>query len=968
MVGFVPFLGVIWVASAASGGPSPTYNKRVLRAALVCHDDVLYLDAVLQSLGPDVSATVFLSKTPWYGRTGKWQAARKLIKSLGAEVIEGSWQDESAHRAATIEWARAQGIDRLIIPDTDEVLSPELLETLRELAETDISDEVHVDMDTYWKSPEYVIRPRERLRPVLLINPKTVEHKFIREYHGKRPLALTAELGVLHHMSYCGPEKRILQKIGSWSHRDEVVEGWKERIWDQWDSERLLKNLHPTHPECYGFAERIPLAEVLRPAWAAYLAANGGIDPLHPEPIEPQGRWPSVSVVIPLYGGSEDIEACLESLQSCHGLLAEVIVVDDKSPDDAPEVAARYPFARLIRNPENLGFAATCNRGVAEAHGEIVLILNSDTIVPRAGLVRLIEALYEGGTVAAAGPRSNYVGHFQQTGVTYTHRTGIELFAEDFAMREVEDSETDMLVGFCLAVKRSVWAEVGPFDPGFGIGMFEDNDFCYRLRRAGYRLLIANRAFVHHEGNMSLERSPADKFAMFARNQSYYEAKWQRDVETGFVSHLPGLENPEPIAFKPARRPDKVEKELAKLVQRADISLFMIVKNEERVLRDCLQSAQPFFNQIVIVDTGSTDRTVEIAKEFGAEVHKFKWCDDFAAARNESMKYATGKWLFWMDADDTLPWATGEGMIRAVLNAPPDLAGFYMKVRFVTDDPQFGTVVDHVKLFRNKPGLKWEHRIHEQILPSLREKVGDVGYLNVEVLHSGYDTSEEGQRRKRERDAKLLALELQEKPDHPFVLFNIGMTHHYNKEYEQAEEFLERSIKRCRAGETILRKAYALLAVSQNLLGNKEEALKTILSGLEACPGDPELLYRKGQMLAEADRPAEAVEAYRSVIGQDISGHFSSIELGILGPGVRVNLALALARLGNYREAAEHLRAAIGMKPSDLAIVIELFSMARAFGDLKTARECLDHFERFDGRSETWLRMRADWMRDAGIS
>lgn len=944
------------------------YHDSVLRAVLICHDDVLYLEAVLKSLGDDIPSTVFLNRKAWSGKAGKWQAARKAIKALGVEIIEGSWDGESEHRAATIQWARAQGINRLLIPDTDEVLSPELLATLLEIAATELSDEVHVDMDTYWKSPEYVIRPRERIRPVLLVNPQTVDHKFIREYQGKRPLALTAELGVLHHLSYCGPERRIVQKIGSWSHRDEVVEGWKESIWDQWDAERLLLNLHPTHPEAYGFAERIPLPEVLKPAWAAYLRANGGTDPLHPAPIEPPERWPSVSVIIPLYGGPDDLDACLGSLRQCHDLISEVIVVDDQSPDAAPQVALRYPFSRLLVNPQNLGFAYSCNRGVSESSGEVIVLLNSDTIVPRAGLIRLIEALVQGGAVAAVGPRSNYVGHFQRTGVTYTHPGGIESFAEDYAIREADDAETDMLVGFCLAVKRSVWNEVGAFDTAFGVGMFEDNDFCYRLRRAGYRLMIANRSFIHHKGNQSLERSPENMFARFATNRRYYEAKWQREVETGFVTHLPGLENPERITFKSTRRPDKVDKELANLVKRADISLFMIAKNEERVLADCLRSAQPFFRQIVVVDTGSIDRTVAIAKEFGAEVHKFKWCDDFAAARNESMKHAKGKWLFWMDADDTLPWRSGESIVHAVLNAPPNLAGFYMKVRFVTDDPDFGTVVDHVKLFRNRPGLAWEHRIHEQILPSLRAKGGDVGYLDVEVLHSGYDTSEEGQQRKRARDAKLLALELKDLPDHPFVLFNVGMTHHYNKEYAEAEAFLADSIRRCRSGETILRKAYALLALSQKLQGKNEAAMETVTEGLAACPGDPELLYRKGQLLAEADRPLEAVEAYLAVIGQEISGHFSSIELGILGPGVRINVALALARLGNYREAAEHLRVAIGMKPRDLSIVMELFSMARAFGDLRTLKACLDHVEQVEGPSDNWLQMRSDWMREAGLA
>ncbi len=942
------------------------YHEPMVHAAIVCHDDVLYLEAVLRSLGEDTPTTIFLNRKPWYGKPGKWQAARKLIKKLGPQIIEGDWEDESAHRTATIQWARAQGITRLLIPDSDEVLSPELLATLLELAGTNVSDEVHVEMDTYWKSPEYVIRPRERIRPVLLLNPQTVDHKFIRDYQGKRPLAITHELGVLHHLSYCGPNKRIEQKIGSWSHREEVVEGWKERIWDQWDTERLLKDLHPTHPECYGFAERIPLPEVLQPAWKAYLEAHGGVDPLHPETIEPEGAWPRVSVVIPLYGGPEDIEACLDSLQRCQGLISEVIVVDDKSPDDAPDVVARYPFARLVSNPENLGFGATCNRGVAEAGGDVVILLNSDTVVPRAGLIRLVEALDQGGTVAATGPRSNYVGHFQRTGVTYTNVSGVALFADDYARRQADDSESDMLVGFCLAIKRSIWNEVGPFDTAFGAGMFEDNDLCYRLRRAGYRLMIANRAFIHHEGNKSLERSPEDMYAVFANNRGHYEAKWKHDLDTGFVSHLPGMDNPEPIAFTPTRRPDKVEREIAGLVKRADISLFMIVKDEERVLADCLKSAKPFFNQIVVVDTGSTDRTMEIAKEFGVELYKYKWSDNFAAARNESMKYAKGKWLFWMDADDTLPWATGEGMVRAVLNAPPDLAGFYMRVRFVTEDPKFGTVVDHVKLFRNKPGLAWDHRIHEQILPSIREKVGDVGRLNVEVLHTGYDVSEEGQERKRKLHWKLLKLELAEKPDHPFTLFNLGMTCHYDKNYEEAIVWLQKSIKVCREGETILRKAYALLAVSQSLLDKKAEAFETVMAGLKACPNDPELLYRKGQLLADADKPIEAAEAYRAVLGQDISGHFSSIELGILGPGLHINLALVLARVGNYVGAAEQMREAVRLRPDDMGVVSEFYGMARRFGDFRTARDCMDHVERFEGQGPTWGVMRAELARDLG--
>src|SRR5207244_994995 len=144
-------------------------------------------------------------------------------------------------------------------------------------------------------------------------------------------------------------------------------------------------------------------------------------------------------------------------------------------------------------------------------------------------------------------------------------------------------------------------------------------------------------------------------------------------------------------------------------------------KNEERVLRACLSSARPFFRKIIVVDTGSTDGTVAIARELGAKVYEIPWPESFALARNESLRHAKSKWIFWMDADDTLPWATGEAILQAAIHAPPEIAGFVVPVQFVEDGSSAaGTRVDHVKLLRNLRGLAFQGRIHEQILPSLR--------------------------------------------------------------------------------------------------------------------------------------------------------------------------------------------------------------------------------------------------------
>src|SRR5207245_1618726 len=140
----------------------------------------------------------------------------------------------------------------------------------------------------------------------------------------------------------------------------------------------------------------------------------------------------------------------------------------------------------------------------------------------------------------------------------------------------------------------------------------------------------------------------------------------------------------------------------------------------------------------------------------------FPWTDSFADARNESIKQSTGDWIFWLDADDTLPAISGEAIREAVRNAPPAVGGFVVPVQFVEDGPGAGTRVDHVKLFRNIQGLQFEGRIHEQILRPLTSRGWQIARCGAVVLHSGYDTSPEGQERKRVRDYHLLELDLKD--------------------------------------------------------------------------------------------------------------------------------------------------------------------------------------------------------------
>lgn len=1032
----------------------------------ILHDDAYYLAESIASFKGAGDVLAFVSRVPWHDRPGDWESAAGVARDAGAEVIAGDWTSELAQREAAFLELFKRGYTHAFIPDGDEIVEPGLLQSLLRVAEHALADRVSVYMDTYWKSPEYVIRPREPLAPVLLVDIRNAYPIGLRNFAGGRPLVLPPEHGVLHHLSYVGPDERIRRKLATWGHHAEVLPGWYEQVWLGWDGNKLMRNLHPTHPPAYGFTERIHVPDLLQPAMArcaelypqisqmTQITENGPqtfngpqaiVSP--PSPAERSdgnsGRggqgvraWPKVSVVIPLYGGREDLRLCLDSLELCSDLLHEVIVVDNASPDDAAqEVEERsqglgvggqedqvmspstpqptsaksvksvdkVPFS-LLRNETNEGFAAACNRGLEASSGEVALFLNSDTVVPRRGLVRLIEALMRSGTVAAAGPFTNCCGHGQQIAVNYTALDTLDLFAEDFAERTVEDVETDMLVGFCLAVRRSVLDEIGGFDTRFGLGTFEDNDLCYRMRRAGYRLVIAARSFVHHSGSKTFRRMeegsspqitqitqiedrdgkasgdtamretgsanvaagqhpipntqhpPFDLAQTLRVNEAIYREKWRGDRESGFASTLSGL-SAERIVFDAERRPDRRMRRILHDALRADISLCMIVRDEERVLRSCLESAKPFFREMIVVDTGSADRTKEIAREMGTRVFDFPWTDSFSEARNESLRHAKGRWIFWMDADDTLPVASGEALLHAALTAPAGVVGFVVPVQFVEEGEGAGTRVDHVKLFRNRPGLAFEGHIHEQILSSLRKGGGEIARCGAVVLHSGYDTSPEGQAKKRVRDSHLLKLDLAERPDHPFVLFNLGMTDHYGGEPESAIRWLKRCIEVSAPTDSQVRKAYALLALSQRQAGDGDGCIATLEQGLKVIPNDPELHFHLAHTVAERGEFRRAKLHYQQTLECPRDDHFSSVDIGILGYKTFHNLGSVCLALDEYQSARKWWKRAIEAAPRFLPSVFALFDASVEAGDLATAKQMLEAVYRAEGAGENWLRM-----------
>lgn len=977
------------------------------------------------------------------------------------------------------------------------------------------------------------------------------------------------------------------------------------------------------------------------------------------------------SIVILAHNQLSLTRRCIDSIRLLTDEPFELVLVDNGSSDGTPAffraLAASDPRVTLVLNADNRGFPAGCNQGIATARGAQVLLLNNDTVVTTGWLARLLDALYSEDGVGLAGPCSNRVSGDQQVPVAYQEDdlSGLDGFAWVFGQaRAGRVQQTDRLVGFCLLIRRSVIDAVGPLDEGFGIGNFEDDDYCRRAQLAGFKAVIARDAFVHHVGGATFRSLGVDYGALMRANQDRFRSKWETapapdalsalprppsDLRVLLLAHVglfrdgankrrfdryrsladrpgvtlfgpgvPGYQSgmglievvnaacggrwpdavvhgcdphasgvplvadlsssPVPTVLElgdPWARPDRqadfvrrhgfaacliqesghhldyfrdqcpgveviwvpdavdtslfrdnglpkdydvvlygtrdpevcpLRSRLAGLLERQDefrvlqiprpetapyeraigagcdgdlshainrawvgvatqsihrclspehlevaacgalvagdlpdsarelfgadflelklseddseilgrlrttladktrlrdmataasrrvvahysldafanrvlaalggvvgrrgraqcgaqparfaadaggggrtgpspsfsagvdkiepsftlsaapggglllrpgpplLSGCLIVRDNTRTIRACLESLRPWVDDLVVVDTGSRDDTPAVAAALGARVFHFPWVDDFAAARNESVRHARGEWVFWMDSDDTIDAVNGRGLrARAAGPHPEGTLGYVVRVHCPGPRGDDVTVVDHVKLFRNLPGLRFEHRIHEQILPAIRRAGGDVGWTDLFVVHSGYDHSRDGQASKRDRDLRILHLELGERPGHPFTLFNLGMTYADIGDPSRATGYLEESLRNSEPGESHRRKAYALLAHCRSQLGDLTGALRTCEAGLDECTGDTELRFRQGVIFHGLGRLADAAGAYESVLTGSGCRYFTSIDRGIQGAKARQNLAVVLGELGEWDRAEAQWRAA----------------------------------------------------------
>jgi glycosyltransferase involved in cell wall biosynthesis len=224
----------------------------------------------------------------------------------------------------------------------------------------------------------------------------------------------------------------------------------------------------------------------------------------------------------------------------------------------------------------------------------------------------------------------------------------------------------------------------------------------------------------------------------------------------------------------------------------ATLSACLIVKNEEKLLPNCLKSIQAVSDEIVVVDTGSTDGTVAIAKEFGAKVYHYKWNEDFAAARNFTNKKATGDWILQIDADEEL-YREDQFKVRELIHQ--NLCDGAFVALHCKNSTMFGenqpTVHYLVRIYKNREDFYYINPVHEVLQYS-----GDVIPVDINFLHHGYNLDPDYMKQKRQRNAEILYKRLQQDSNHVASNFYLSMLHLANKEFELCETFAKRVIEK----------------------------------------------------------------------------------------------------------------------------------------------------------------------------
>lgn len=409
------------------------------------------------------------------------------------------------------------------------------------------------------------------------------------------------------------------------------------------------------------------------------------------------------------------------------------------------------------------------------------------------------------------------------------------------------------------------------------------------------------------------------------------------------------------------------------------IALNLIVKNEERFLEACLRSVSGLVDEVIVVDTGSTDRTVEIAQSMGATVVHFSWCDDFSAARNAAIEASTSDYLLILDADECLTTDSASVLRRVVDEGRVD-AGMLLlhnaseasasPEAIVSGDQRDGEAVRLCRFVRRTPHTRWSGRVHENLGPFLKQPGLVVENLQVDILHYGYLLEVSLERNKFERNTHLLQRRIADDPEDPEPRIYLADEYLRRGKVEEGEALLDDALSKLRRLPVAHRRSpVAVLGISQrlrlDLARGDWQKVRDIFRELDAWDvHHVNFAFYRGRLhehlaattpSARARHLKKALQCYRRVLDFDPSREMSVGVDGVYGVRTMYRVAVTFLGLGMPQQALEMLEELRTTDPDCLIAEIRRADVLAAVGRSAEALQLIEPVLTLSPHPDAWV-------------
>lgn len=312
------------------------------------------------------------------------------------------------------------------------------------------------------------------------------------------------------------------------------------------------------------------------------------------------------------------------------------------------------------------------------------------------------------------------------------------------------------------------------------------------------------------------------------------------------------------------------------------ISLCMIVRNEEENVGKCLESIKDIVDEIIIVDTGSTDKTMEICKTYEAKIYEYKWKENFSDARNFSLKQASSSWILYLDADEALD-IHRKHELQTYIQKNQGYFYTFPIINYVGNSKtEESYTLNQIRLIKNGCNIKFEGAIHENLnIKNIIEKEGMV-HIPCPIYHYGYLQTIVKNKEKQKRNMGILRKEYSSNPSDPWILYHLANEYYQQQQFETSIEYITQAslqfILQQRIPPSLLYKLkYDILW----LTGQFEKLIEDISFAILLYPDYVDLYFYRGMALYKQERYIEALQFFEKclLLGENNTKHL--IERGV---------------------------------------------------------------------------------------